>query len=223
MESNYKLLKEETINSTEQPDKIITNNKNNLVEIKSNDEENNDNNKYNKDEIEPNNYTKKKKKKDYNKNKDKRLIEVNVQKDVNVEVNNSDSNNDVKNRELEEKTNNILVPVYYFYIIFIINCIIFSIINFNNYQTDDFHTSNKFLHNLYLVCEYPFNMVFIKRNILQSKKYKRIDYSTFLFASIIIGYISYYNIYNFDMMDTIDGILFSCLFFRFFIYILQIL
>ena len=30
MESNYKLLKEETINSTEQPDKIITNNKNNL-------------------------------------------------------------------------------------------------------------------------------------------------------------------------------------------------
>jgi hypothetical protein len=123
--------------------------------------------------------------------------------------------------EKENKSNNLFIN-FTIFVIFIINSLIFLILNILNYPKDSFHEYNKIIYNRYLYGDYIILILyFYKKNY--KLFHKKINIIILIYANIMIGYCLYVDISYYNVLNKFDTILFSLLFFRYLIYIFQLI
>lgn len=112
----------------------------------------------------------------------------------------------------------------------LINFAIFMSVNLFPYDTSiEFHRQNKLACNLYLGGEYLVDILYVyiklhsELNIYKKQKYNKSIISIMIYSCLMIGYLMYINIINFNNMSRNDALLFCLIWFRYFIYLIQII
>ena len=112
----------------------------------------------------------------------------------------------------------------------LINLAIFMSVNLFPYDTNTtYHRQNKLACNLYLGGEYLVDVLYVyiklhsELNIYKRKRYNKCITSIMIYSCLMIGYVVYINIINFNNMSRNDALLFCSIWFRYFIYIVQLL
>lgn len=147
-----------------------------------------------------------------------KIKENNEKQEANIDIQNNSHN--YKNNS--HNINNNPVIVFTFLIIAVINSSLNLIINMLSYPIDNFHNYNRLLFNSYLFSDFYVTIIYIYKKINKINNNK-INYIIIFYSNIMIGYCLYFNINNFNSLDKIDTIIFTFLFFRYFIYVLQII
>jgi hypothetical protein len=112
----------------------------------------------------------------------------------------------------------------------LINFAIFMSVNLFPYDTNTtYHRQNKLACNLYLGGEYLVDVLYVyiklhsELNIYKRRRYNKCITSIMIYSCLMIGYVVYINIINFNNMSRNDALLFCSIWFRYFIYIVQLL
>lgn len=160
----------------------------------------------------------------------KKLSVVNLHESKTDELKNNKS---IKNYKLIRKKQYERELMVFFArnsMISLINLAIFMSVNLFPYDTNTtYHRQNKLACNLYLGGEYLVDILYVyiklhsELNIYKKQKYNKSIISIMIYSCLMIGYLMYINIINFNNMSRNDALLFCSIWFRYFIYIIQLL